>query len=557
MRILAVSVTKRGRALAERLPYQHHHGQAAETIRTGWPDVDGLVLFLATGAAVRIIAPLLADKRRDPAVVCVDETGRFAVALCGGHAGGANDLARAVAAQLGAEAVITTATDAVGLPGLDQLSGFTVEGDTAAVTGALLDGRPIRIDNPLDWPLPLPLAQENDNDDNNDRDDTARVTVLVTDRRVASQPGRAVLHPPSLVVGIGTSTKAPPGDLARLVATALAEAGLAAESVAEVATIDRRATEAAIVALGYPIRAFRADELAVIDVPTPSARVLAAVGTPSVCEAAALRAAGPGAELLVAKRTCPTATVAIARRRGPRGHLALVGLGPGRAEHRTAAAERAVRRAQVVIGYRAYLDQCADLIGPAQQHLASPIGEEVVRAKQALAEAGAGRRVALVCSGDAGVYGMASIVLELAAGDVDIEVVPGITAAVASAAVLGAPLGHDHVSISLSDLLTSWEAIERRLRAAAQSDLVVSLYNPRSRGRTWQLEAARHILLEHRSPTTPVGIVTDAGRPGQVATLTTLAGFDPELVGMTTCVIVGAATTVVVSGRMVTPRGYR
>jgi len=152
---------------------------------------------------------------------------------------------------------------------------------------------------------------------------------------------------------------------------------------------------------------------------------------------------------------------------------------------------------------------------------------------------------------------MASIVLELADASIDIEVVPGITAASASAAVLGAPLGHDHAALSLSDLLTGWDVIERRLEAAAGADLVVSLYNPRSRGRTWQLEAARQILLRHRPPTTPVGIVTDAGRRGQTATLTTLADLDAELVGMTTCVIVGASTTVVVNGRMVTPRGYR
>jgi cobalt-precorrin 5A hydrolase/precorrin-3B C17-methyltransferase len=211
----------------------------------------------------------------------------------------------------------------------------------------------------------------------------------------------------------------------------------------------------------------------------------------------------------------------------------------------------------VVIGYRAYLDQCADLIGPAQQCLPSPIGEEVIRAKQALAEAQAGRRVAVVCSGDAGIYAMASIVLELADGGLDIEVIPGVTAAQASAAVLGAPLGHDHVAISLSDLLTSWEVIAGRLRAAAQADLVVSLYNPRSRGRTWQLDAARDILLEHRPPDTPVGIVTGAGRAKQTVSITTLAGVDPELVGMTTCVIVGASTTRVVHGRMVTPRGYQ
>lgn len=548
MKVLSVSVTERGRALAERLPFEHHAGGAADIVARRWGEVDGLVLFIAVGAAVRIIAPLLVDKHQDPAVVCVDEAGRYVVALCGGHGGGANDLASAVARHLGAgaQAVITTATDAVGLVALDQLPGFVARGDTASVTAAQLDGRGVRVDNPRHWPVPLV------------HDSAGQVSVLVTDQRVAPERGRAVLHPRSLVVGIGTSTNAPADDLARLLDDVVGNAGLAAESIDEVATIDRRASEPAIVALGHRIRAFSAGELAAIDVPTPSEIVRAAVGTPSVCEAAALRAAGGGAELVVTKRSSRTATVAVARRVGPRGHLSVVGLGPGDPSHRTPAAERAVRRAELVIGYRAYVDQCADLLGPAQDIVRSPIGDEMLRAKQALTEAAAGRRVALVCSGDAGTYAMASIVFELAGdlAEVDVEVVPGIPAAVAGAALLGAPLGHDTVAISLSDLLTGWEVIERRLRAAADCDLVVALYNPRSQGRTWQLPAAQQILLDRRPPTTPVGIVTDAGRPGQTTTITTLGDLDAAVVGMTTCVIIGATTTRVVNGRMVTPRGY-
>ena len=505
------------------------------------------MLFVAIGAAVRIIGPLLSDKRADPAVVCVDESGRFAVAVCGGHAGGANDLARSVANRLGAEAVVTTATDAVGTAGLDLLPGFRAAGDVAAVTVALLNGHPVGVVNRRGWPIPPSL----------DGEPEPGVCVVVTDETVPAAQGVAVLHPPSLVAGIGSSTGATADEVALLFHATIAGAGLAEQSIAEIATIDQRASSPAILALGLPVRAFAASALTAVAVPTPSETVRAAVGTASVCEAAALLAAGPGAELIVPKRTGPTATIAIARRARPRGHLSLVGLGPGHPDHRTPAAERALRRAEVVVGYRAYLDQCADLLGPAQQAIASPIGDEVVRAKQALAEAAAGRRVALVCSGDAGTYGMASIVLELSDGTVEIEVVPGVTAALAAAAVLGAPLGHDHAAISLSDLLTSWDVIERRLRAAAEADLVVCLYNPRSRTRTWQLDAARDILLVHRPPSVPVGIVTDAGRPGQAATLTTLADLDPTLVGMTSCVIIGATTTRIVNGRMVTPRGYQ
>jgi precorrin-3B C17-methyltransferase len=236
-----------------------------------------------------------------------------------------------------------------------------------------------------------------------------------------------------------------------------------------------------------------------------------------------------------------------------------VGLGPGASRHRTPAAEAAVRGADVVIGYGPYVEQCADLLRPHQELVRSPIGDEVVRAKQALAEAGAGRSVALVSSGDPGVYAMATVVLELApqeAPDVEVEVLPGVTAALAAAALLGAPLAHDHAVVSLSDLLTPWPVIEGRLRAAAGADMVVALYNPRSKGRRWQLDAARRVLLEHRSPGTPVGLVTDAGRPDQDVALTTLADLDAASAGMTTCVLVGSSTTRVAGGRMVTPRGY-
>ncbi|MGI8775974.1 MAG: precorrin-3B C(17)-methyltransferase [Acidimicrobiales bacterium] len=565
--VISISVTERGRALAARLPFPGTHGDVRATVAERWADVDGFVLFLATGAAVRIIGPLLRDKATDPAVVCVDEAGRFAVALCGGHARGANHLARQIGDLIGAEPVITTATDAVGITALDQLPAMVATGDVAGVTAAVIDGRFPTIVNELDWPLPPSLTTDRTRDpafrsgtEPAFRSGTEPGTIVVTDRIVAAVPRVVALHPQSLVVGVGASSGAPSDEIAALVESALAGAGLARASVAEVATIDRRAGDPALTALDIPVRAFTAAALSAVPVPSPSPVVAAAVGTPSVAEAAALLAAGPGAELVVHKRASAHGTVAVARRRHPRGGIAVVGLGPGQARHRTPAAEVAVRHAEVVIGYGPYVDQCADLLRPHHQVVRSPIGNEVVRAKQALAEAGAGRRVALVSSGDPGVYAMAGIALELAADvapDVDIEVVPGVPAALASAALLGAPLAHDHVIISLSDLLTPWSAIEARLTAAADADLTVALYNPRSRGRSWQLDAARTLLASRRAPDTPVGVVTDAARPTQRVVLTTLADLDVEAVGMTTCVIVGSSTTTVVAGRMVTPRGYR
>lgn len=607
MRVLTVSVTERGRALARLLPFEHTHGAAAATVRARWSDVDALVLVLAAGAAVRIVAPLLEDKGSDPAVVCLDDAGRFAVALCGGHRGGgrdelpvgANALARQVASLIGAEPVVTTATDATGTCPLDSLPGFVAAGDVARVTAAMLDGRAPVVDNELSWPVPAALPVG-----------AGPERIVVTDR-VVSPPRRGVaaLRPPSLVAGVGTSTGAPAEEVIALLCDSLAEAGLDVASVAQVATIDRRAEEPAIGAVshfvenrgqgdgrGVPfrqdveperslttspapakaagrvtadrgcLRLFTPEALRRIRVPAPSSVVEDAVGTPSVAEAAALLAAGPDAELVVTKRKSAHAVIAVARRRRPRGKLAVVGLGPGDARHRTPAADAAVRHCDVLIGYGPYVDQCADLIGPHQVVVRSPIGDEVKRATKAIEEARDGRRVALVCSGDAGVYAMASIAFELAAeagsdvvngaGAFDVEVVPGITAATAAAAALGAPLGHDHAAISLSDLLTPWATIESRIQAAAATDMVLSFYNPRSRARSWQLDAARRILLGHRSPATPVGVAADLARPGERVRLTTLGELDPEQVDMTTCVVVGSSATRIVDGRMVTPRGY-
>ncbi|MGH3785266.1 MAG: precorrin-3B C(17)-methyltransferase [Pseudonocardiaceae bacterium] len=241
------------------------------------------------------------------------------------------------------------------------------------------------------------------------------------------------------------------------------------------------------------------------------------------------------------------------------GMLTVVGLGPGDAAHRTRAAEEAVRDAQIVLGYEAYLTACADLTGPHQCVLPSRIGAEQQRAEYAVDAAAGGARVALVSSGDAGIYGMASSALAVAAAlppgrRPAVRVVPGITAAVAAGALLGAPLARDFACLTLSDVLAPWEAVEARLRAVAAADLVLALYNPRSRGRSWQLGKARDVLAEYRPGDTPVGLVTDAARDGELVELTTLATMDPASAGMHTVVVVGAAGTSRLGDWLVTAR---
>jgi precorrin-2 C20-methyltransferase/precorrin-3B C17-methyltransferase len=239
------------------------------------------------------------------------------------------------------------------------------------------------------------------------------------------------------------------------------------------------------------------------------------------------------------------------------GKLAVIGLGPGDVRLLTAQAEKALRSAEVIVGYDAYLRALAPL-GLRAETCGSPLGAEAERARLALERAAAGRRVALVSSGDAGVYGMASLVFETAEGmdGVDVEVVPGVTAALSAAALLGAPLGHDFACVSLSDLLTPWPIIEGRLDAAGHGDFVVALYNPLSRARTWQLPRARELLLAHRLPQTPVGLVDRAFRPGTRVWRTTLGELSGEGVGMETLLVIGNSQTRVVGGRLVTPRGY-
>ncbi len=548
-----IAITVAGRASATQLaaawPGQtrSYDGPAKQALQRAWAECDELVCFLAVGATTRLIAPLLDSKWTDPAVVCVDEPARYAVALVGGHAAGANELCARVAEVFGARAIITTATDATGLPGLDTL-GWPTEGAVAAVSRALLDGEPVAFETDATWPIPaLPGTVGG----------AGEYRIVVTDRIVPVDEHTVVLRPPSLVAGVGASRGVPAEEVLGLIGEALAVGGLSPGSVTTLATVEAKAAEKGIVEAaregGWSLVAYPADRLAAVPVPNPGAAALAAVGTPSVAEAAALVS---GDVLVVPKRKSAMATAALARIR-PRGRLAVVGLGPGARDLVPQRAIAELRRASVVVGLESYIDQIRDLLRPGTRVLASGLGQEEERASSAVAEARQGHAVALVGSGDAGVYAMASPALAMAGADVDVVGVPGITAALAAASLLGAPLGHDHAVISLSDLHTPWVVIERRVRAAAAGDFVVTFYNPRSADRDWQLGAALAILAEHRQPSTPAGVVRDAYRPGQQVRLTTLADLDPATVDMRCVVIVGATGTLRVAGRMVTPRGYR
>ena len=237
--------------------------------------------------------------------------------------------------------------------------------------------------------------------------------------------------------------------------------------------------------------------------------------------------------------------------------LYVVGLGPGGSRRMTWEARAALEQAEVLCGYTVYLDLIRGEF-PDKEYFSTPMTQEIERCRAALERARSGRTTALVCSGDAGVYGMAGPVLELAPQfpEVEIQVVPGVTAALAGAAVLGAPLMHDFAVLSLSDLLTPWEVIRRRLELAAQGDFVLCLYNPSSRRRRDHLRMACDIVLAHRGPETVCGWVRNAGRAQEEHQVLTLGELQEAQVDMFTTVFIGSAATRRIGDRMVTPRGY-
>ena len=237
--------------------------------------------------------------------------------------------------------------------------------------------------------------------------------------------------------------------------------------------------------------------------------------------------------------------------------LAVVGLGPGGAHDMTIRAIDALEACDVIVGYTAYIELIASQFAD-KEMLSTPMRKEVDRCHMALQLAAEGRKVAMVCSGDPGIYGMAGLLFELVGEypGVEIDVIPGVSASNGGAAVLGAPLMHDWCSISLSDLLTPWEKIEARLRAAAEADFSISIYNPSSRKRADHLQRACDILLETKDPTTICGYVRNIGRKGEEARVLSLAELRDTPVDMFTCVFIGNSQTVLIDGRMVTPRGY-
>ncbi len=550
----------------------------AEIMRDAFAAGQPLVGICATGILIRALAPLLAHKRAEPAVVAVSANGAHVVPLLGGHAG-ANALARRIAAATGGTAAITTASDArLGIALDEPPRGWRLANPQHAkrFVAVLLEGATVALHDETGaaaWlrDSALPFS-----------DDDAPLRITCTQRPLTGDETHLVFHPRQVVLGVGMARLAAPAEVAALVDQALTDAGLAPGAVAAIGTIAAKADEPALAELrnrlDAPARLFSAGELRRVQAPNPSGVVAAEVGTPSVAEAAALLLAGDGGRLVVEKRKNTVATVAIAEASDvvanlaalpgrARGRLSIVGLGPGDPLMRTAAARESLLAASDWVGYGLYLDLAADLATGKRQHRFD-LGAEEARARHAIALAGEGRNVALLCSGDAAIYAMASLVFELLereewddfARRIEVRVIPGITALQAASAATGALIGHDFCAISLSDLMTSWDVIRQRIEAAAAGDFVIAFYNPRSRRRTSQLAEALGILRARRPAATPVLFASRVGRLGETLRITTLAEARAEDADMLSIVLVGNSESraVEANGRpmLYTPRGY-
>lgn len=241
------------------------------------------------------------------------------------------------------------------------------------------------------------------------------------------------------------------------------------------------------------------------------------------------------------------------------GKIYVIGIGPGSERDLTIGARDILGKVDVVVGYKYYFQFVSHYLQPDAECVDTGMRQETARAREAFRFADEGKEVAVISSGDAGIYGMAPLIYEMAEelkSDIEIEVLPGISAFQTAASILGAPIGHDFCIISLSDLMTPWAKIERRIIAAAEADFITAIYNPKSIKRYWQIERLRELFLKERDANTPVGIVRQAGREDQEVTYTTLAEFDAEQIDMFTMVIIGNSQTFTTRNRMITPRGY-
>lgn len=493
-----------------------------DTLRALYLQDTPIIALCAAGIVIRSLASLLSEKGAEPPVLAVAEDGSAVVPLLGGLSG-VNVMAREIGEALGVAAAITTSGELrFGTCLLNPPEGYAladIEQGKRFVSD-LLAGQAVRIEGDAPWLAHAQLPAS----------EAAQRTIHVGCTARPASRDELLIHPRSVVVAVDAGGP----DLVERVSDALREAGIAEQSLACLLVAEQAMAEpslqAAAKVLGVALR-FAAKESTLVSMAAealPDARLIEQGG------------------LVIALASAPVKVNQLGRRRG---RLAVIGLGPGAAELMVPAVKAELARAEDILGYETYVRMAGPFRDDQVQHCTDN-REEMQRARHAFELAAQGRSVVVVSSGDPGVFAMAAAVLEALHGStdpawhrVDLEILPGVSASLATAAQAGAPLGHDFCVMSLSDNLKPWSTIEHRLALAAQADLVLAFYNPISRSRPWQLGRALEIVRQHRDGNTPVVLGRDIGRPGQTLRVVTLAELTPEMVDMRTMVLVGSSTT--------------
>ena len=590
-------ITANSFALAKKLNSLYPDAKAfkfkPDTLSKFWGKHKSFIFIMATGIVVRTIAPLIKDKTTDPAVIVLDEKEKHAISLLSGHLGGANKLAKEIAEFLGGQAVITTASDVNNMTSIDlwaKENGLIIDNCNLVpqVATRFINKGKLKVYSEVEIKMPEGFLRT---------DKPSSADVLITNKKdlFTHSPihpfTQLYLRPKNLIIGIGCNRGTSANEIEDAVKKALAEKKLSFLSIHSVATIDIKAGEKGlnefVRAYGFPIKTFTANELNSLRGIQKSALVFKATGAYAVAEPAALLASGAD-KLLLKKQKMENVTVAVSeiksryalcvmrnklKDKNPSlitdyglrgiGKLYIVGTGPGSVEHITPYAQKAIRNSDVIVGYGTYIELIKELIKD-KEIVSTGMTHEIDRCKKAVELAISGRTVSVISGGDPGIYAMAGLVFEVLKShqpsaishQLSVEVIPGVSALNACAARLGAPLMHDFASISLSDRLTPWRLIEKRLDAAAKADFVIILYNPKSKGRAEHIDRAREIILKCRKPETPVGIVKGAMRENERVIITDLKNMLEHDIDMQTTVIIGNSQTFVWDNRMITPRGY-
>ncbi len=544
-----------------------------ETLRELFGRGTPIIGICAAGILIRTLAPMLSDKRAEPPVLAIAEDGSAVVPLLGGL-NGANELARQIAKALDVNPAITTTGDLRFRTALlSPPAGYRLaNSDDHAKTflADLLAGASVKLDGIAPWLSNSQLPIAND----------ATLTIQITERTVPATPNRLVYHPATVAIAISHTTEIAPQELVTLVQQQLRDADIAPASVAGVFSMVALATNPGIHAIAQafniPSRFFTPTQLETalqqlnLNHTSPAEAIVAAIGSSAKLIASSTPPppptpkGTPSPQIAIAIAPHPIDPNQIGQ---PQGRLSIIGTGPGGEQWMSPEVKEILKSATDLVGYSTYLDLVGSL-GDGKQRHASDNREELARARMALDLAASGRSVVVVSSGDPGIYAMAAAVFEVLDRDanpewnsIDIHVAPGISALQAAAAAIGAPLGHDFCAISLSDILKPWSIIEQRIAAAAQADFVIAFYNPVSKQRTRQLAEAKEILLQWRSPETPVVLARNLGRAGQTVQVLPLNQLTPEHADMRTVLLVGSSKTRTIQrcdGRVwvYTPRRY-